>query len=110
MTSAKGSGTANVTAGTNLSGPLTTISTIRLSPGSIMTSGNYGAGNGIKFCLVISALDKITGTHYSAKYTSKVLTPSGDSTSNANSGGSTPNATKLVTKIGKNYLVCHNGV
>ena len=48
MTSALGSGLASV------SGPGTTLSTVRLSSGSTLSSANFGTGTTMPWCLVIS--------------------------------------------------------
>ena len=100
MTSALGNGIANITAGAGLSGPLTTTSKARLSIDSMLVAGNYGSGNGINFCFVVSSINKITGDKYSAKYTNKGTI----------FGATDQNTTKTVMKLGKSFLSCHDGV
>jgi len=69
MTSATGSGTANTTTGAGLSGPLTTTSTLRVTAGSTVTSGNWATGT-TNWCIVV------TNNGASAKYTNAGLTAS----------------------------------
>ena len=61
MTSAAGNGTAAA------AGPGTTVSTVRLSTGSSLSSANTGSGTGLAWCIVIS-----NSTSY-AKYTNAGL-------------------------------------
>lgn len=71
------------------SGPQTTVSDVRLSTGSHLSSGNYGAGSTANWCIVVSSFDKIVQKYYSAKYTNKGLG---------------------ATLLGKTVLTCHNGI
>lgn len=71
------------------SGPETTVSDVRLSTGSHLSSGNYGAGPTAHWCIVVSSFDKIVQKYYSAKYTNKGLG---------------------ATLAGKTVLTCHQGV
>lgn len=83
MTNATGTGIAVA------SGPQTTVSDIRLSTGSHLSSGNYGAGPTANWCIVVSSFDKIVQKYYSAQYTNKGLG---------------------ATLVGKTVLTCHHGI